>query len=394
MTAMPGRNPYRPGVGTPPLRFAGRDREIGRFRSILRSAPEIPPNVRLTGLRGVGKTVLLTKFGEVARDEGWMSHQLELEPRHNKESDLVAALAEAFENLRRKASSTERVRARVKGAGRGLAGAEVAWGQLSFKLPEFDYYEARELSAVLLETARSVRTAGYHGLVLLLDEGQVLRDDRDRNGEHPLSMLLAAFSSLQREEVPVGLVLCGLPTLTTNLLSARTYTERMFRAEEIGTLPQEAAREAFVGPLEGSGVECPDDVIATVLRAVEGYPYFLQLWGAELWDAADLADVQHFSRELLREVEPDIYRRLDLEFYEPRVQALTPAEQDLLIASGGCSYPPLRVADLNGRVDKTASNINVLLGRLVASGVLYRLRKGQYEYTAPKFYEFLQRRRP
>lgn len=192
---------------------------------------------------------------------------------------------------------------------------------------------------------------------------------------------------------PLALVLCGLPTLTTNLLEARTYAERMFRGEHIGSLPDQAASEAFVAPLDDTGVTADDNLVETVLRSVEGYPYFIQLWGAELWDAADHADIQHLGVDLLEIVDADIYRRLDLAFYEPRVQALTPAEQDILLASGQVSYPPLRVSDLNAVSDKTPGNVNVLLGRLVAAGVLYRLRKGQYEYTAPKFYEFLQRRR-
>jgi hypothetical protein len=139
-------------------------------------------------------------------------------------------------------------------------------------------------------------------------------------------------------------------------------------------------------------VSADDDLVEAVLSSVEGYPYFVQLWGAELWDAADQADVQHFSRDLLDEVEPSIYRRLDMDFYEPRIQTLTPAEQDLLQATSKCAYPPLITAEINTSISKKAGNINVLLGRLVAAGVIYRRRKGEYEYTAPKFYEFLRRR--
>jgi DNA-binding transcriptional ArsR family regulator len=128
------------------------------------------------------------------------------------------------------------------------------------------------------------------------------------------------------------------------------------------------------------------------VEEVEGYPYFLQLWGAELWDAADAAEVTSFSERLLAETRPEIYRRLDLDFYDPRIETLTPAEQDVLLASTDCPYPPLMVSDLNATVRKTPANINVLLGRLVDSGVLYRIRKGQYEYTAPKFRDYLLRR--
>ena len=137
-----------------------------------------------------------------------------------------------------------------------------------------------------------------------------------------------------------------------------------------------------------SGV-CP---IGRVVDEVEGYPFFIQLWGAELWEAARLAGVDRFDVTVLDSVEPDIYRRLDIDFYDGRVESLTPAEQDLLMSTAGCPYPPLRTADIHSRVGKSESNVNVLKGRLTEQGVVFRIQKGQYEYTAPKFHDYLRRR--
>jgi len=419
MTPMPGGNPYRPGVGTQPRYFAGRERELRRFRSALGGAPEIPANVRLTGLRGVGKTVLLSRFSEVARDAGWEPAVLELEPRHEREPELLTVLTTALRSLEQRVSRGARTRQRLTGEWpepaeavlatpveavacdrhEMLAGAAKAVGQLALVIEGVSVRvdpsvsdAAPELSKALLGVVRTTVDSGRRGVVILLDEAQVLRDDRRASGSRSLSMLLAAVVALQRAEVPLALVLCGLPTLTNNLLAARTYSERMFRGEHIGRLDDDEARAAFTQPLDGTGVSVDERLIGAVLDAVEGYPYFIQLWGAELWDAADAADVQHLSTELLQVVESDVYRRLDLDFYEPRLSSLTPAEQDVMIASGTCPYPPLVVADLHRRSEKTAANVNVLLGRLVEAGVLYRVRKGQYEYTAPRFSEFLQRR--
>ena len=93
------------------------------------------------------------------------------------------------------------------------------------------------------------------------------------------------------------------------------------------------------------------------------------------------------------DVEADIYQRLDLDFYEGRVESLTPAEQDLLMATAACSYPPLKTADIRGQSPKTEGNVNVLMGRLADQGVVFRVQKGVSEYTAPKFHDYLQRRR-
>jgi hypothetical protein len=386
-----GKNPYRPGVGTLPLHLAGRETEIRDFRAILRAAPEIPANVRVTGLRGVGKTVLLREFDKVADFAEWATASLELEPRHNTESMLTRAVGGVARRTQESLSKSAWVRARLGAAIGSVRSIGVKFEDVTLTFDPGDSYGV-DLSRTLFETTEAALQKGRDGFVLLLDEAQVLRDDKSRDGEHPLSLLIAAVSALQKAEVPIGLVMCGLPTLTGNLLHARTYSERMFRGEHIGSLHHDAATDAFLRPLEETPVRADHALIEQVLRTVDGYPYFIQLWGAELWDAADDVGRTTFDLELLNAVEPHIYRRLDRDFYEPRIQSLTPAEQDLLLSASTCEYPPLRVADVIGVAGKRPGNVNVLLGRLVDAGVIYRLRKGQYEYTAPRFHEYLVRR--
>lgn len=153
------------------------------------------------------------------------------------------------------------------------------------------------------------------------------------------------------------------------------------------------AMKTFTEPLASAvSISADQELVERVVADVEGYPYFIQLWGAELWDAANAADAAVITTAILEAIEDRIHERLDLDFYEPRVESLTPAEQDLLTASAQCAYPPLAVSELNEASSKSNDNVNVLLGRLVKANVLYRPRKGQYLYTAPKFREFLQRR--
>lgn len=391
MSAPSGKNPFRPGVGTRPLHLAGREAPIRRFLAVLRAAPEQPANVRLTGLRGVGKTVLLREFSEQAEAHGWEAPMLELEPSHNTDESLGVALVELLTRTQLRLSRMERLRAAVGSAARQAPGLTVTWGEIAVSLRASEGEEG-DLAKALFETVDLAVRKGRGGLALLLDEAQVVRDDRDRAGEHPLSMLISAVSILQRMEVPLGLVVCGLPTLTGNLLRARSYTERMFRGEEIDSLEPDDARKALTEPLSATELSTSEDLVDEVVTEVEGYPYFIQLWGAELWDAAVTAETDRLTTELLSAARPDIYRRLDIDFYEPRVATLTPAEQDLLLGTANCPYPPLVVSDLNEAIDKTPGNINVLLGRLVENGVLYRIRKGQYDYTAPKFRQYLERR--
>lgn len=381
-------------MGTRPLHLAGRDQPMRRFAAMLRAAPEQPANMRLTGLRGVGKTVLLGEFQTIAGDAGWASALLEFQPGHNAEDPLVTALSTVAQNSKESLSRVERIKKAVGNATRQAGTLGLAWGEFALTYDPVGGQSREEITKALFEVVEMAVEKGRAGFVLLLDEAQVVRDETKRNGEHPLSLLISSIAALQRREIPLGLVLCGLPTLTGNLLKARSYTERMFRGEEIGSLDQSDAREAFAQPLgehEG-GLAADDALVDQVVAEVEGYPYFIQLWGAELWDAAEIGEVDRLTTGLLETVRPDIYRRLDLDFYNPRVETLTPAEQDVLLATALADYPPLVVSKLNDAINKTPGNVNVLLGRLVDNGVLYRIRKGEYDYTAPRFRDYLLRR--
>jgi hypothetical protein len=377
-------------VGLRPLYLAGREAPLRRFDAMLRAAPEQQANMRVIGLRGVGKTVLLETFAERAQERDWEPAFMELQPAHNTDAALAAAIGSLLERTRLRLSRMARLRS---AAGKALRSTSlsVSWEEVSLSLSSGSERE-EDLARDLFDTVALALAKGRGGVVLLLDEAQLIHDERGRHGEHPLSLLIAPIVALQRRELPLGLVLCGLPTLTGNLQKARSYSERLFRGEEIDSLAPEQALEAFTRPLEQTARRASPALAKAVVAEVEGYPYFLQLWGSELWDAADIAETDGFTPELLDTTHSEIYDRLDRDFYEPRVATLTPAEQDLLLASARCPYPPLRSSDLSSASAKTTGNVNVLLGRLVDAGALYRLRKGEYAYTAPKFRDYLVRR--
>lgn len=372
-----------------PLYLAGREAPLRRFDAMLRAAPEQPASMRVTGLRGVGKTVLLEEFADRARQLDWEPAFVELQPSHNTDAAIGAVLGSLLDLTRRRLSRLARVRS---AAGKALRAAKLSlsWEDISLSV-SFGSQAEEDLARELFATVELALGKGRAGVVLLLDEAQLVRDERDRHGEHPLSLLIAPVVALQRQEVPLGLVVCGLPALTGNLQKARSYSERLFRGEEIDSLEPAQALEAFTRPLEQTARAADRKLAEAVVDEVEGYPYFLQLWGSELWDAADLAGVNRFTVKLLDASRPDIYARLDRDFYDPRLATLTPAEQDLLAASAECHYPPLLSSDLVRASDKTPGNVNVLLGRLVDAGALYRVRKGEYAYTAPKFRDYLLR---
>ena len=155
MSERPGKNPYRPGAATSPLHLAGRDPQIGRFKKILDGAPELPANLRLTGLRGVGKSVLLKELERAAQSRNWAVARHQLEPRHNTENELrnlIVALAGAAE---RRMSRTRSLKGKVTDAwttGRGLLNVTVE--DITFSLAGANNLET-QLAEVLFETVEA-----------------------------------------------------------------------------------------------------------------------------------------------------------------------------------------------------------------------------------------------
>jgi AAA ATPase domain len=217
------RNPYRPGAAIRPVFLAGRDAQQHRFRAILDASPQLPANVRITGLRGVGKSVLLKRLDELAGDTNWLTSRMQAEPRHNRDATLLEAITGLASQAQLRASRAERVKKRLRDVARHTRTLQVTWEDLSFSVDPLAGGRTTSLAKALYDATNAAVEAGFAGYLLMLDEAQVLRDETDRNGQHPLSVLIVAINTLQEQELPIGLVLCGLPSLSLNLLRARTY---------------------------------------------------------------------------------------------------------------------------------------------------------------------------
>lgn len=387
-------NPFRPGVGTRPLLLAGRDEEIEDFRRGLRNAPGIFGNLKVIGLRGVGKTVLLGEYESIAAAEGWATVSIEIEPRHNAELSLTSAIGYACHSMAMKVSLAERAMAQIDRLRDAVKRIGINHGEVSVNLDLGRQTDERPLTEVLVAAVECATGSGRKGLVLLLDEAHALRDDGAQNGEHPVTMLLTAIAGLQRKGAPLLFVVCGLPTLQTNLQKARTYSERMFLGAEIDRLEGDDARDALLGPLGETLMDADEDFVVELLERADGYPYFIQLWGAEMWDTAVSLGMSRLTLELLRSRQFRVMKRLDRDFYRPRFDLLSPVLQETLTLAGRCQgYPPIRLAELQELTWQDPKSVSKNVGRLVEAGALYRRRPGEYEYSAPGFHGYLLRRR-
>ena len=401
------KNPYRPGVGTRPPYLAGREQQLHRFRRLLEDYPEKRRNLRVTGLRGVGKTVLLKEYERIAKRHEWVVVRRDWSTRLCEEDDFATAIAgylrEAVEALSVKAKIKNRVAAAMKAIGQiqvQLAeGVTVSVGPGGEK-PVSSVLEDR-LRVALAHVGELARSQG-RGVALLFDEAHSVHD-RHPKRQFPLGALLSALVAVQDDDEhpsPVMLVLCGLPPLTGNIHAARSNAERLFRAEAIGNLPLEpqpsqelsAAAQALVRP--ATDIIYAEGVAERIARDVDGYPYFIQWFGEALWDAADLQDATTITSALYEREHAAIQRSLDEEFFEPRYRDARQADQGTLRVAASLDGERFTKADLDTAASRSTGALAQSLIRLIADDLIYRDGHGVYAYTAPMFGDFMRRRHP
>ena len=400
-------NPYRPGVGKPPPYLADRDAQLKRFARFLDDFPENRRNVRVTGLRGVGKTVLIKEYRKAARERGWVVIRRDLTPRLCEEIDFATAITSDLEKAIAELSLIARL-GRLVSAAREAVQAVIDLGEgvtvrVGAGKPSPAAILEDRVRDALFKVGQLAAKAG-RGVAFLYDEAHVLYD-RPKARQYPLSALLGAFVEVQDhddEDLPVMLVVSGLPPLVANLQAARSHSERMFKVEELGNLRLERrsnarspAAAALTKPVERSQISFAPDVAERVAADVSGYPYFIQWYGEALWDAADEAGVSVIDQGLYDEARPAIQDGLDAEFFEGRYDEAKRAEQLTLRVTGSLGGESFRVGEVVDQVAKLKPNaVQQSLNRLMQSNLIYRVRHGEDAYTAPLFGDFLRRKHP
>ena len=392
-------NPFRPGAGHAPPYLAGREVERDEFRRLLEQTA-VFENFVLTGLRGVGKTVLLETLRPIAHEKGWRWAGADLsEAASATESNLAVRLC-ADLALITGGLSRRRPAPRAIGFASGPAESEEP---LSFERLLAIYDETPGLA---VDKFKSVIRAAWNviaaadaarGIVFAYDEAQNLRDHPDQR-EFPLSLLLDAFQSLQRQDLPVLLVVSGLPTLFPQMVEARTFAERMFRVCFLDRLSDAECVDAIQKPIEDAA--CPlrlgSESVEQIVRMSSGYPYFVQFICREVFDAFLLRLEQGQTPAVpAREIEA----KLDTDFFAGRWSRLTDRQRDLLRVAAGREEPDseFAVRELAERSKQmlekpfSPSHIHQMLGAFAARGLVFRNRYGRYSFAVPLFGRFIRR---
>lgn len=382
-----------------PPYLAGRNAEEEEFRRLL-GQDNILENMILTGLRGVGKTVLLETLKPIAIEENWLWLGTDLsEASTISEEHLVTRLLTDL-SVATSSIVTETAEFPLFGFKKGTRTLEetLHYDALVDLYNSVAGLAADKLKHVLTTAWRHINEDGRRGVVFAYDEAQNLADHAAKE-QFPLSLLLDVFQSIQRQGMPFMLVLVGLPTLFPKVVQARTYTERMFRVLFLDRLKPEDCKDAITKPVEteGSLVTFDKGSVNTITEVSGGYPYFIQFICREVFDIW----TQKYSLGQSPSPIPieQIIRKLDTDFFAGRWARTTDRQRQLLqviaqLDNANEEFTGQDIVELSKTILEKpfgSSHVNQMLASLGTAGLVYKNRHGRYSFAVPLLGDFILR---
>jgi hypothetical protein len=344
----------------------------------------------LTGLRGVGKTVLLNEIERLARAAGY--HTLSIEAHEEKPlGPLIAPnLRSLLFDLDRIAGAGDKVR-RGLAVLRGFIGAiKVTVGEASFGLdidPEKGTADSGDLEIDLSNLFVAVAEAAEErnsAVALLIDEIQYF-------AQKELGALIMAMHKIQQRQLPMTLIGAGLPILPGLAGDSKSYAERLFSFPDVGALSEQDAAKALQEPAHAAGVEFERDALSDIFELTQGYPYFIQEWGYQSWN---LAKASPITREVIADATAMVTDRLDRNFFRVRFDRLTPSERNFLRVMAAIGAGPHRIGDIADVLKVKVTSLGPMRAKLITKGMMYSPAYGELAFTVPLFDQFIMRAMP
>lgn len=390
-------NPFKPGAGHKPPYLAGRESEKDEFRKLL-AQDVILSNFILTGLRGVGKTVLLDELKPLAISEKWLWVGTDLsESCSVSEDTIVCRLLADLSVITSGIVITEHTRPIGFSSIPGKTQKPLNYTALLGHYHAQPGLAADKLKTVLEYVWGCLKNFQIKGVVFAYDEAQTMTD-HTKAGQFPLSLLLDVFQSIQRKGVPFMLVMAGLPTLFPRLVEARTYSERMFNVQILGKLGDADCKQAIMEPIKkaDSAIKFDDEAVRIITKTSGGYPYFIQFICKELFD---VFLQQYTTTGSLAPVSiTGIVKKLDKDFFAGRWARATERQRELLgiIASlPHCdeefTVQEIVTASKATDIPFSPSHTNQMLATLSDTGLIYKNRYGRYSFAVPLLGQFIRR---
>jgi hypothetical protein len=388
----PIRNPYSPGAGSPPPELVGRDPILEQARILLGriKAKRSEKSLLLTGLRGVGKTVLLIEIERQAKETGYRTISIEANEERRLGPVMASQFRPVFYELDRAAGAGDKVKRGLRVLRSFISGLKLTVGEVTFGLdiePEQGAADSGDLDVDLPNLFVAVGEAAEErrsAVALFIDEIQYFNSKE-------LGALLMAMHKVQQRQLPLALVGAGLPILPGLAGASKSYAERLFNFPEVGALLESDAAKALQDPAQVAGVRFEEKALKEIFRLTRGYPYFLQEWGYQTWNLAQRSPI---SLILVRSATELVVRRLDQNFFRVRFDRLTPSERRFLRAMAEIGPGPHRTGDVAHTLDVSVTSLGPVRANLIGKGMIYSPSHGDLAFTVPLFDEFMRRAIP
>ncbi|WP_028535395.1 AAA family ATPase [Paludibacterium yongneupense] len=386
------RNPFSPGAGSPPPELAGREGVLEQARVLLGRVKAGRPekSMLLTGLRGVGKTVLLNEIERMAQAAGYRSLLIEAHDGKSLAVLLAPPLRRLLFELDRMAGAGDKARRGIAVLKSFVSAIKVRVGEFDIGIdiePETGAADSGDLEldlpSLFVAVAEAAKERGV-AVAILIDEIQYFNA-----GE--LSALVMAMHKMQQRQLPLVLVGAGLPILPALVGESKSYAERLFSFPDIGPLPTAAAIQALRDPVREAGETIDDEALEEIARLTHGYPYFLQEWGYQAWNHADASPI---SLAVVQASSAIVSERLDSNFFRVRFDRLTPREQRFLRAMAELEPGRHRTGDIAARLAVKIQSMGPVRASLIKKGMIYSPSHGDMAFTVPLFDEFMRRAIP
>jgi hypothetical protein len=388
----PKENPFSPGAGSPPPELVGRNEVIEKadilFARVLKRKSE--KSLLMVGLRGVGKTVLLNELRIRAQEVKYRAIMVEAHENKGLAELFIPQLRSLLFELDRIANLNDKVKKGLRVLKSFISGIKMKVGEIEFGLDidsELGAADSGDLESdlqnVFIAVADAAQTCGV-AIALFIDEIQYL-------SEKELSALIMAMHKMQQLQYPLVLVGAGLPILTRLAGESKSYAERLFEFPEIGPLNPADATKALQEPVKISNAKFEENAIKEIIRLTQGYPYFIQEWGYQSWNAASDRNI---TLNDIKKATPQVIMRLDNNFFRVRFDRLTPSEKKFLRAMAELGPNPHRSGDIAEILKVKINSLGPVRANLINKGMIYSPAYGEMAFSVPLFDEYMLRTMP
>lgn len=379
-------NPYRPGAGLMPTYLAGRQSDIAEMENLFEAlCLNIPTqSVIFSGLRGVGKTVLINKLQEIAEEKGIFCKHIEVEERN----DFISQIASCSQAFLRKISTVEKFKSLIQKPLDAVKALVVSFDPdnkvFSLSLQEKELYTSTNLVQSLTDVFTTLgETAAKTNspICFFIDEIQYMKKEE-------LSALIAALHRAKQLGYPVMLVGAGLPKIYSMLSEAKSYSERLFNYKEIGSLDMDQCRDAICKPAKKLDVSYDEAAVEKIIDITKGYPFFVQqlcqiVFQKKKGNMIDISDVKDSISEFF-----DI---LDSGFFKVRYERCTESDKKFIFAMVACNKLPCTISNVAMIMNRQVKSISTARAQLINKGIIYAVKYKELDFTVPEFSGFIKR---